>query len=289
MEPLTGAAQQFNTASHPNYVLNACSEIDDSITEIQSKIFQMEVETKRSMNDTDASANSVANRNVERLNSDIMGVFRELTGHMKRIKQKPEANNAHNAPQVGRVERRLKEMRQTYLNSRTQFERNMREQSRRQIMIVNPDASEAEINAIVDDPSNTQIFSQALMQSNRRGQAQSAMNAVSDRHAAIQRIEQQIIELADMFTQMDELVVQQEAAVAQIESKGEEVQDNLYKGNEEISTAIESARSRNRKKWWCLGLVGMLFVLLLSLSILTAFSGNRCCCCHHRCRVLFHQ
>lgn len=64
-----------------------------------------------------------------------------------------------------------------------------------------------------------------------------------------------MVELAQLFQDLNEIVVQQEPLVENIEQKGEEVRDNVVKANEEIAVAIDSARARNRKKWYCLGLV----------------------------------
>lgn len=68
----------------------------------------------------------------------------------------------------------------------------------------------------------------------------------------MQRVEKTLIELAQLFQEMEAAVVQQEPAVTQIEQKGEEVTQNTAKANTEIDGAIVKARSRNRKKWWCL-------------------------------------
>jgi syntaxin 1B/2/3 len=115
------------------------------------------------------------------------------------------------------------------------------------------------VSKAVEDKSNNNIFSQALMQSSRQGQAQSALSAVENRHQAIQKIESQMIELAELFQDMENLVVQQEAAVTNIEMKGEEVVENMDKGTEQIGVAIKSARNARKWKWWCLGICGMLF------------------------------
>jgi len=103
-----------------------------------------------------------------------------------------------------------------------------------------------------------------LLQSDRRGQSQSALRAVQGRHEAIQKVEKQMIELAQLFQEMETLVVQQEPAVTQIEQKGEEVTDNVGKANTEIDGAITKARSRNRKKWWCLLICRMCKLLFRS-------------------------
>lgn len=64
-----------------------------------------------------------------------------------------------------------------------------------------------------------------------------------------------MIELAQLFQDVEAAVVQQEPAVEEIETKAGIINDNVGKANTQIDGAIEKARSRNRKKWYCLGLV----------------------------------
>ena len=66
-----------------------------------------------------------------------------------------------------------------------------------------------------------------------------------------------MMELAQLFQDLETLVVQQEPAVTQIEQKGEEVTENVGRGNTELDGAIKKARAARRKKWICLGIVGM--------------------------------
>ena len=108
---------------------------------------------------------------------------------------------------------------------------------------------------LIDNP-------QQLIQSDRRGDAQKVSQMVRARHDEIQKIERDFVELAQLFTDLDALVVQQDVAVNDIETKGQEVNDNVNKANTEIDTAIKSARSRRRKKWWCLLIAGELSPIL---------------------------
>jgi len=78
-----------------------------------------------------------------------------------------------------------------------------------------------------------------------------------------------MIELAQLFQDMEALVVQQEDSVAVIEQKGEEVQENLDKGTEQIGVAIKSARARNRKKWWCLLIVVLIIIVVVVVVVIT--------------------
>lgn len=95
------------------------------------------------------------------------------------------------------------------------------------------------------------------MTSNRRGQSQSALRAVQGRHEAIQKIERQMVELAQLFQDMEAAVVQQESAVQVIDSRGEETVQNVNKGNEQLDSAVIKARSARKKKWICLGIFSM--------------------------------
>lgn len=59
-------------------------------------------------------------------------------------------------------------------------------------------------------------------------------------------------ELAQLFAQVDEYVVQQEEQVEQIDMQGETIKQDIGNANTQLDTGIKSARSARRKKWWCL-------------------------------------
>jgi syntaxin 1B/2/3 len=242
--------------SDPNAILNECRDIDRGIDEIERNLEQLRMLQQRTLDDADSSASSQTNRQLDALSTETMDLYRSLTDRVRTVKSTPESRTPKNSPQVGRVDRRLKQAIQQYQQVESQFRKRTQDQMARQYRIVRPDASEEEVRGAVEDTSGRQMFSQALLQSNRRGQAQAALSAVQDRHAALQKIEQQMVELAQLFQDMDTLVVQQEVAVTQIEQKGEEVVENLDKGNQEISVAVDTARRTRKKKWICLGIVG---------------------------------
>lgn len=252
MEPLAQNGSQFGQTD-PNAILNACRDIDRGIADIHRAMEDMRQGPQRQVLENPGGQ---ATKLLENSTTEIMAMYRNLTGKMKSIKQKPESGSPKNAPQVGKCDRALKDTLVKYRQMESEFTRKLNEQAARQYRIVRPDATEQEVQQAIEDP-NAQIFSQALMQSDRRGQSRAVMSAVQDRHEAIKKIESQMIELAEMFQDMDNLVVQQEAAVVNIEMKGEEVVDNMDKGNEQIGTAIQSARNTRKWKWWCLGICGM--------------------------------
>lgn len=212
---------------------------------------------QRALDDPDASQQSNNNKQLDAMGAETMTMYRSFAARIKTLKQQRDSASPKNAPQLGKVDRKLKAAINQYQNVESDFRKRLQAQMARQYRLVRPEASETEVREAVEDTSSQQVFSQALLQSDRRGQSRQALNAVEDRHAAIQKIESQMIELAALFEDMEALVVQQEDNVTVIEQKGEQVQDNLDNGTQQIGVAIESARARNRKKWWCLLIVGM--------------------------------
>jgi len=265
MASLTQNGSQFGRQGDPNAILNECREVDSGINEIENTLQDLKTLQKLYLNDSDTSPKSKTLRNVELKEAQIMQMTKNLVDKVKSIKQKPESGTPRNAPQVGKVDRKLKSTMNDYQQVDRDFRGALRDQTARQYLLVNPNANEAEVNRAVDNPmGNQQVFANAMMNSTRRGQVEDAASAVKGRHEAIQKIEQQMIELSDLFQNMDNLVVQQEAAVVNIEQKGEEVVENMDKGTEQIGVAIKSARNRNKLKWWCLGITSTFpFAILL--------------------------
>ncbi|OLN86782.1 Protein transport protein SSO2 [Colletotrichum chlorophyti] len=274
MESLAQNAGGFgqSSAADPNAILNECRSIDQGIDQIESNLNQLRMLQERTLTDADSSANSATVRQLDALSSETMTMYRSLTDRVRQVKSTPEGQTPKNSPQVGRVDRRLKGAIQQYQQVESAFRKRTQEQMARQYRIVRPDADESEVRAAVEDAgAGAQIFQTAVMQSGRQAQANAVLNAVQDRQAALQKIEQQMVELAQLFQDMDVLVVQQEAAVTQIEQKGEEVVENLDKGNQEIGVAVNTARKTRKKKWWCLGIC-VLIVIIIAVIVAIYFA-----------------
>jgi len=254
-------------SSDPNRILNECRAVDQAIAEIEADLQRLKGLQQRYLADTNTSAQSPLRMEVDRMGDNIMTKYRGLVSRVKGIKQQPESGNPRNAPQVGKVDRRLKTAINQYQQVEREFRKSSQEQMSRQYRIVRPDASDAEVREAVEDPNNQQIFSSALIQSDRRGEAQTVARNVSQRHEDIQKIERQMIELAQLFQDLEALVVQQEPAVTQIEQRGEEVQEHVAKANNELTGAVDKARAARRKKWMCLGLVILIIIIIVVVVV----------------------
>ncbi|KAK7179399.1 syntaxin 1b 2 3 [Paraphaeosphaeria sporulosa] len=251
----------------PNAILNECREVDRALDQLDAQLDNLERASKRAMQSTNGSS-----REVDDLTTQVMTGYRALVTRVKNIKSKPESGNPRNAPQVGKIDRRLKATINRYMNLEKEHRREQEESFKRQYRIVNPEASESEMQEALGSQGEG-VFTQALKESSRRGAAQSTLSNVRERHDAIQKIEQQMVELAQLFTDLDQIVMQQEPLVENIEAKGEEIHENVVQANTEIGGAIEKARSARRKKWWCL-LICVIIVIIIAIIVAIVVSIN---------------
>lgn len=245
----------------PNATLNACREVSRAVDELDNRLPELQRIQRQFTSGTGAT-----NKEIDAKAADIMATYRALAERVKRIKSQPDARQPRNEPQVNALDRRIKKAINHFQQNESQFRREVQEQQRRQYLIVNPDASEQQIREATEGGGDTQIFQQALLNSDRRGQAQTTLRSVQQRHDAIQQIEKTMMELAELFQNLDAIVVQQEPMIMNIEEKAEETHTHMVQANEHLGAATVSARAARRKKWWCL-LICILIVIIIAVII----------------------
>ena len=149
-------------ARDPNAILNECRSIDQGIEGIQRNLERLRFLQQRSLDDPDASQTTATNRELDALSNDTMTMYRNFGARLKTIKSQKESGDPRNRPQVGMVDRKLKNAINEYQQVDRDFRHKLAAQMERQYRIVRPDASEEEVREAVEDTSNNQVFSQAV-------------------------------------------------------------------------------------------------------------------------------
>ncbi len=90
------------------------------------------------------------------------------------------------------------------------------------------------------------MFSQALLNSNRHGEARGALREVQERHEDIKRIERTITELAQLFNEMSILVDEQDDALNVIQEQGAQVETDMQQGLQHTNKASTRRGRRGR-------------------------------------------
>lgn len=165
MAPYNGQAGGYGqqTARDPNAILNSCRDIDRGIDTIQRNLESIRLLQQRSLDDPDASLDTPINKELEALDSESKALLENLKNRIKAIKQQRESGEPRNAPQVGKVDRKMKATINEYQRLESDYRKKMQEQMERKLRIVSPDLTAEEVRVACENPSaNQQIFRQAV-------------------------------------------------------------------------------------------------------------------------------
>ncbi|KAI9321521.1 t-SNARE [Dichotomocladium elegans] len=161
------------------------------------------------------------------------------------------------------LRKRFLETIQRYQDVERTCDQKYRQRVERQIKIVKPEATQAEVDQFIDSDDTSQIFSQSLMHACRTSQARAVLSEVQTRHDDIRRMERTILELHQLFQDMSLLVEQQGEMLNQAEQHVETTAANIKEGNTMLDRAIHYARATRHKKWIC-------FFLTIAICVMIA-------------------
>jgi len=248
---------------------NEIGSLQDSIRSFNDNVARIGDLHSRSLNNMD---DAVAERN-DRDMEDLVAETSALSGQLKRrIKALERQGGAGRDGQIRKqqtalVKSKFVEAIQNYQGVEQQYRQRYKQRMERQYKIVKPDATPEEVRAVVNDESGGQIFSQALMNSNRYGESRAAYREVQARHEDIKRIESTLAELAQLFNDMSILVEQQDEQINTIEATAANVEKDMEVGVQYTEKAVDSARAARKKRWICFCII---LVVLAIVAIIVA-------------------
>ncbi|KAL7419650.1 hypothetical protein Q5752_005563 [Cryptotrichosporon argae] len=245
------------------------SATNAALSELQERIQAVRQAHQQSLNATDTNAAAYA----DQLNNEAKTSREQVKEQIKKLFKMTRGDKAAKA-QADAVKQRFQSLLNEHQQVEKEFRKKVRDRAERQFKIVKPDATPEEIR-MVTESDNPQVFSQALMSSNRYGSARTAYREVQERHAEIQKIEKTLTELAQMFSEMAMLVEQQDETIVQVEQTTAGVNQDVEQGNVKLEQAVVSARKARRKKWICFWIVvAIIAILALVLGLYFGLHKN---------------
>ncbi|KAI6095984.1 t-SNARE [Pisolithus sp. B1] len=258
-----------------NAFYSEISSIQDSLKTFSLDVSRIDELHSRSLNNTDDAAQQRVSSELERLVDQTS----ELSTQLKRRIQTLEKQGGSGRDgqirkqQTAFVKSKFVDAIQKYQQMEQQHRQKYKQRIERQVRIVKPDATPEEIRAAVDDESGGQVFSQALMNSNRYGESRAAYREVQARHQDIIRIEKTIAELAQLFNDMSVLVEQQDETINAIQTTATGVEKDTEVGLQHTEKAVVSARAARRKRWICFFLL-LLILIIIGVVVAVVVTNN---------------
>lgn len=253
------------------------SSIQDALKSYNENVQRIGDLHSRSLNNTDDAA---AQRTAEQL-EDLVADTSALSATLKRRIKALEAQGGSGRDgqirkqQTALVKSKFVEAIQNYQQVEQQFRQKYKQRMERQFKIVKPDATAEEVRAVVNDENGGQIFSQALMNSNRYGESRAAYREVQERHEDIKKIERTLGELAQLFNDMSVLVEQQDETINVIETQAAAVEKDTEAGLGYTEKAVESARAARKKRWICFGIIVIVLIIVAIVVAVVVVQNNK--------------
>ncbi|KXL41751.1 hypothetical protein M433DRAFT_73775 [Acidomyces richmondensis BFW] len=246
--------------------LSRVEAVKADIRTLTTHVGQIAVLHQRTLSSPDSSSSDQLEAMITQtqiLNTSIKDQIKFLETDAARSK-----NNQVKNTQVSQLKSSFQKQLQEYRVEEANYEKRYREQIARQYRIVNPDATDAEVQeATQADWGNEGVFQTAL-KTNRSATATTVLGAVRARHNDIQKIERTLIELNQLMEDLATAIVLQEEPIQQIEQQTENVKKDTEAGNVQLDKGIKSARNARRLKWWCFGIcVAIVIILGLVLGL----------------------
>lgn len=269
--------KQYSSSNEDDFVqfMNEIQDINSQLDNYSNIINLIDNKQKNflhglDLNDEDTDYDS---KQIENLVNEAQSLQLDLKNRIKNVQtQAVHSRDQTKVDQAETCRKRFLDLIQDYRLVEARNKESSKEQAARQYQIIKPDATDEEIKAVVEDGSQ-QYFQQALMQSNRRGEARSVLNEVQVRHRELLKLEKTMAELTQLFHDMEELVIEQDQPIQQIEEQVGTAQHDIEQGVGHTNKAVKSAKSARKKKLWCF-FICLLIVIILAV-ILGAYFGTR--------------
>ncbi|KIO20393.1 hypothetical protein M407DRAFT_15984 [Tulasnella calospora MUT 4182] len=255
------------------------SAIQDQIRVFNDNVNRISDLHSRSLNNMD----EVAMQRTEAQLDGLVEDTRTLSGNLKRrIKDLERKGGAGRDGQIrkqqtGLVKAKFVEAIQNYQEVEKQYRTKYKARLERQYKIVNPTATPEEVRAVVNNEGDGQVFAQ-LMNSQRYDQSKVAYNEVRERHKDIQKIEQTITELAQLFNDMSVLVEQQDETLNVIEAHAAQVNVDTEAGLKHTEAAVVSAAAARKKRWicfWICVIIAIIVAIVVAVVVTQRINTNK--------------
>lgn len=251
--------------------MNEIQDINNSLDQYHGLINLISNKQRNYLQELDLNEEDIdySTKQIDSLVSEAQSLQLSLKSRIKNVQtQAVQQKDQTKLDQAETCRKRFLDLVQEYRLIEVNNSNQTKQQAARQYRIIKPNASDEEVKAAIEDGENTQqYFQQALMQSNRRGEAKTVLNEVNLRHRELLKLEKTMAELTQLFHDMEELVIEQDQPIQQIEQQINLAQNDIEQGVGHTNKAVKSAKAARNKRKWCA------FIIVLIIVILALFLG----------------
>ncbi|SCU83327.1 LAMI_0C02806g1_1 [Lachancea mirantina] len=254
--------------------MNSIGEINRELDEYTQLINDIDGKQKRLLTEVNEERELALRQELDELAAHASNVQYQLKSKIKAAQQQG-ASDASRQAQAENSRQRFLKLIQDYRIIEANYKEDNKEQAKRQYKIVQPEATDAEVEAAISDVGGQQIFSQALLNANRRGEAKTALAEVQARHQELLKLEKTMAELTQLFNDMEQLVIEQQENIEVIDKNVEDAQQDVEQGVGHTNKAVKSAKRARKNKIRCLIILFVVFAIVVVVVVVPSVVKTR--------------
>ncbi|TFK76526.1 t-SNARE [Pluteus cervinus] len=264
---LTEAGSSSN--SRPSFLVEVAS-IQDQITRIEENVKSVSEQQQRALGAVERPSGQEP-APWDPLVVETRRLINDTKDRIKSLGNGREGRTGIERNRLALTNKKFLDAIKNYQRVEQDFQARTHEQMERQIRIVKPDATPAEVAAVIQG-GGQQIFAEALSSSSQYADSRAAYKAVQERQLELQRLEQTLAELGQLFIDVATLMEEQNEALDHVESVMKDVEANTAKGAQHAGDAVEHAK--NWRRWRKVLFFIILFVVVVLALVLGIFFGT---------------
>ncbi|KAJ3210304.1 Plasma membrane t-SNARE, secretory vesicle fusion [Dinochytrium kinnereticum] len=244
-----------------------CDLLSNNINVILNNTDQIRSLNQRALGEVNLTIVADMKRQVDRMCEDTSTLVSETRNGIKVLAQAktPDPPATVKNQQYGRIVSKLKDATRTFFNVENDVKSSGREQFARQYRIARPQATDAEIDAAIDN-GTSDVFTQELM-SSRVAEQRRQLDAVQDRAKALQKINESMQELLRIVQELDSEIDKQQVFIDEIQTHVESAAVNAEQGVRQLEQGVRLATSARKKQMW------IFIIIIIVLLVIGAIIG----------------
>lgn len=253
--------------------MNSINSVNGSLDHYQALVNEIDLLQRKLLSEVNEEREQQARTELDQVTAEATNLQYRLKEDIKEAQRQAIGDAAKEAQAENSRQRFLKAI-QDYRIVEVNYREQSKEQAKRQYRIVQPEATDDEVEAAISDAGGQQIFSQALLNANRRGEAKTALAEVQQRHQELLKLEKTMAELTQLFNDMEQLVIEQQENVEVIDKQVENAQEDVEQGIGHTNKAVQSARRARKNKIRCLIILAVVIAIIVVVIVVPVVTRN---------------
>lgn len=256
--------------------LNGCQKIKDEIEQYKSNIDylkQLQYQQMKAVSETEKK------RTLEQIDNSTMEMKTmqiDIKNGIERLKTQVDRSDPDMVNQLNNLNRLFRGALRELIVEEDNFKESVTHQAVEQYQIINPEASYDEAQQFVLQNGPEEIFSTSLEMQNKKAEAMEVYQNVKYRHDELLKIQEMAATLNQMFNDLQDIVLEQDAYLTNANQNIDLAQNQLEKGDGNVIQAVQTSKKNRKCKWIIIGLCILLACIIAGVvaGLVRGLSGH---------------